>query len=296
MPRAVPAGSGQPMTLRWGWFLVPPFIFSAVLMSASQLTFLEGSFHRDLSLGRSAPDMSLFNYSRLVTDTFYLGVLWITVKLSAIAALATLALGYPVAYVISRWRSRFTPLLLAGIVVATFVTIVIKAFGLIVIFSADGLLNRTLLGLGLIRDAYSIFGTQEGIVFGLMQFTIGYSVLVLYSVIQTIPRSLEEAAEAHGASRARVYWRIVLPLSIPGLVVAGLTIFNMCMGAFTSAALLGGGRVFTLPVLIQRSVMMETKYGMGATLAVVLLISTLTINLVSLVLVRRIKAARTVTG
>ena len=127
-----------------------------------------------------------------------------------------------------------------------------------------------------------------------MQFTIGYSVLVLYGVIQTIPRSLEEAAEAHGASRWRVYWRVLLPLSLPGLLVAGLTVFNMCMGAFTSAALLGGGRVYTLPVLIQRSVMMEMKYGMGATLAGVLLVSTLLINLLSLFLARRLKSAHMV--
>ena len=274
--------------------VVVPFILSFGLMCAAQLAFLEGSLHRDLGMGRVAEAVSLDNYRRFFGDPFFLLVLWATIKVSALAALATLALGYPVAYVIARMRSSWAPLLLAGIVVASFVTIVIKAFGLIIIFSANGLLNRTLMGVGLISEPYSIFGTEEGIVIGLMQFTIGYSVLVLYSVIQTIPLSLEEAAGIHGANRWRVYWRVILPLSLPGLLVGGLTIFNMCMGAFTSAALLGGGRVFTLPVLIQRSVMMEVKYGMGAAIAVVLLVSALLINLVSLVLVRRLDAARLV--
>lgn len=274
--------------------VIVPFILSFGLMCAAQLAFLEGSLHRDLGMGRVAEAVSLDNYQRFFGDPFFLLVLWTTVKVSALAALATLALGYPVAYVIARMRSSYAPLLLAGIVVASFVTIVIKAFGLIIIFSANGLLNRTLMGVGLISEPYSIFGTEEGIVIGLMQFTIGYSVLVLYSVIQTIPLSLEEAAGIHGANRWRVYWRVILPLSLPGLLVGGLTIFNMCMGAFTSAALLGGGRVFTLPVLIQRSVMMEVKYGMGAAIAVVLLVSALLINLVSLVLVRRLDAARLV--
>jgi putative spermidine/putrescine transport system permease protein len=70
--------------------------------------------------------------------------------------------------------------------------------------------------------------------------------------------------------------------------------FNMCMGAFTSASLLGGGRVFTLPVLIQRAVIVETKYGMGATLAAVLLVSVILINVVSVFLVRRLRAAKLV--
>lgn len=282
------------MMRRPGLLLIIPFVLSFGLMSASQLAFLEGSLHKDLSLGRVDPAITLANYVRFLGDPFFLGVLWTTIRVSASAALATLALGFPVAYVIARMRSRWAPVLLAGIVAATFVTIVIKAFGLTIIFSANGGLNQTLLKLGLISTPYSIFGTEEGIVVGLMQFTIGYSVLLLYSVIQTIPRSLEEAAGVHGASRWRVYWRVILPLSLPGLLVGGLTIFNLCMGAFTSAALLGGGRVFTLPVLIQRSVMMEVKYGMGATIAAVLLVTAITINLISLVLVRRLDAARLV--
>ena len=71
-------------------------------------------------------------------------------------------------------------------------------------------------------------------------------------------------------------------------------IFNMCMGAFTSAALLGGGRVFTLPVLIQRTVMMEIKYSMAGTLAAVLLVTVLLINLLSIYLIRRLRSARLV--
>ncbi len=77
----------------------------------------------------------------------------------------------------------------------------------------------------------------SGVVVGLMHFSLGFGVLMLYSVIQTIPRSLEEAARVHGAPRRRMFWRVVLPLSLPGVIIGALMIFNMCMGAFTSAAL-----------------------------------------------------------
>ena len=282
------------MKTRWEMVLLPSFLIVGILIVASQYVFLKGSFFKDLGLGRISDTATMVNYLRFFTDSFYLNTLWITVKTSALAALFTLILGFPVAYLIARMRSRWSMILLAGIVVATFVTIVIKVFGLIIIFSADGLINQALMGLHIIDRPYTIIGNQTGVVVGLMHFTLGFGVLLLYSVIQTIPRSLEDAAQIHGASRWRMHLRVLFPLSLPGVTVGVLMMFNMCMGAFTSAALLGGGRVFTLPVLIQRTVMMEIKYSMAGTLAAVLLVTVLLINLLSIHLIRRLKSARLV--
>ena len=282
------------MHTRWELILLPSFVIVGILIVASQFVFLEGSFYKDLGLGRTGTELQLTNYIRFFTDSFYLNTLWITVKTSGLATLFTMLLGFPVAYLIARMRSRWAMLLLAGIVVATFVTIVIKVFGLIIIFSADGLINKVLMGLGIVDSPYTIIGNQTGVVVGLMHFTLGFGVLLLYSVIQTIPRSYEEAAQIHGASRWRMHYRVLLPLSLPGLTVGALMIFNMSMGAFTSAALLGGGRVFTLPVLIQRTVMMEVKYSMAGTLSAVLLVTVLLINLLSIILIRRLRSARLV--
>ena len=279
---------------RWEHLLVPSFVVSFVLLTASQFIFLRGSLSQDLGLGRLSETLGLENYAVLFTDEFYLHSLWVTVKVSMLATLATLALGFPVAYVIARMKSRFAMWMLAGVVVASFVTIVIKVYGLMVIFAADGWLNKGMMAIGLISRPYTIIGNESGVVVGLMHFTLGFGVLLLYSVVRTIPVSLEEAATIHGANRPRVFWRVVLPLALPGVVVGALMLFNMCMGAFTSAALLGGGRVFTLPVLIQRTVIVETKYGMGATLAAVLLVSVVLINLVSVYLVKRMRVARLV--
>ena len=282
------------MNIRWDTLLIPSFVVSFVLLAASQLTFLRGSLSSDLGLGMLSPTVGAGNYEALFTDEFYLRSLWLTVKVSAIATLCTLLMSFPVAYVIARMRSRWAMVMLAGVVVSSFVTIVIKVYGLIVIFAADGGFNKLMMALGVLDQPYTIIGNVTGVVVGLMQFTMGFGVLLLYSVVRTIPTSLEEAATIHGASRPRVFWRVILPLSLPGVIVGSLMMFNMCMGAFTSASLLGGGRVFTLPVLIQRSVIVESKYGMGATFAAVLLVSVIVINLVSVFLVKRLRAARLV--
>lgn len=280
------------MKARWGLFLIPPFAVTFILMAGSQYVFIKGSFYRDLGLGRIGDTLELANYVKFFSDSFYLHTLWLTIEVSALATIFTLIMGYPVAYVIARMRSRFAMIMLATIVISTFITIVIKVFGLIIIFAADGWLNRFLVGSGILDQPFTIIGSETGVVVGLMHFSLGFGVLLLYSVVQTIPRSLEEAARVHGASRIKTFWRVVIPLSLPGITIGGLMIFNMCMGAFTSAALLGGGRVFTLPVLIQRTVIMETKYSMGGTIAAILVISVLLINLLSILILKRMRATR----
>jgi len=279
------------MKVRWGLLLVPLLIFSFVLLVASQYVFLQLSLHQDLGLGRVGEKLVFENYRKFFADTFYLRILWVTIETSALAAFFTLILGFPVAYLIARMRSRWVTILIAGIVVSTFITIVIKVYGLIVIFSADGALNQSLMSLGIIDRPFTIFGNIAGVVIGLMHFTLGFGVLLLYSVIRTIPVSLEEAAQIHGASRWRVYFRVIIPLALPGITMGALMIFNMSMGAFTSVALLGGGRVFTLPVLVQRVIMMDIKYSMGATIAAVLLFSVIAINLFSIFLIRRMRVS-----
>ena len=280
------------MRARWELLLLPPFVVAFVLMAGSQFIFLKGSFYRDLGLGRIGETLEIANYLRFFSDTFYLRSLWLTVEVAGLATIFTLLMGYPVAYVIARMRSRLAMIMLAAIVSSTFITIVIKVFGLIIIFAADGWVNRFLLWSGLRDDPFTVIGNEAGVVVGLLHFSLGFGVLLLYSVVQTIPRSLEEAAQVLGASRIRMFWRVVLPLSLPGVTIGGLMIFNMCMGAFTSAALLGGGRVFTLPVLIQRTGIMEAKYSMGGTLAAVLLVAVILINLLSVIVFRRLRATR----
>ena len=103
-------------------------------------------------------------------------------------------------------------------------------------------------------------------VIGLVQYTLPLLILVLFGVVQTIPRYLE-AAEIHGARRATIFMRVVLPARGARLIGGGLLAFNMSMGAFTSPVALGGGHVLTMPVLIQQKVIQDSDYAMGAALA-----------------------------
>jgi putative spermidine/putrescine transport system permease protein len=280
------------MKTRWGLVLLPSFLISMALLVGSQYVFLSNSFYRDLRLGRIGPDFTWINYARFFSDSFYLDTLYLTIEVSALATAFTLVAGYPVAYLIARLRSRLGMAMLAAIVLSSLISIVIKVLGIIVIFAADGPINTALIRLGALDRPFSILGNTAGVVIGLMHFTLGFGVLLLYSVISTIPRSLEDAAAIHGASRPRVFWRVILPLSLPGVIAGGLIMFNLCMGVFVSAAILGSGKVLTLPVLIQRTIILENRYAMGATLAAVLLVSALLVNLISALVLMRFRVTR----
>jgi putative spermidine/putrescine transport system permease protein len=282
------------MKTPWGLLLVGPFVLSLVLLVASQLVFLKASFFTDLGFGRTSTTFDFSNYVRIATDRYYLRTLWLTTYISAIVATCCLAGGFPIAHVLSRLRSKWTTVLLSLIVLTSFITIVIQIFGLIIIFRADGPVNRALLALGVIGQPFSLIGSVGGVVLGLIYSAFGFAVMLMYSVAQTIPVSLDEAAAIHGASRRRVFARVILPLSLPGLIVGFLTIFNLCMGAFTSAALLGGGRILTLPVLIQRTMLLDVKYGMAGALSAVLLVAVVLINILSVAVLKRFRAARLV--
>lgn len=280
------------MKARWELLVLPACLVSFGLLAATQLVFLRLSFFRDLRFGRMGITAGFGNYAAVLTDPFYLSSLWVTLETSAIVAILALLLAYPMAYLLARMPPRRAGVLLALAITASFITIIIKVLGLIIIFSADGVLNTWLLSLGIVRRPLSPYGAIWGVVLGQLLYTLPFMLLTLYSVLRTIPRSLEEAAFIHGAARARVIWRIVLPLSLPGVIAGTLVVFNLAAGSFTSPALLGGGKVLTPPVLIQQTAMVQIKYGLAGALSAELLVAVLLINLVSVLAVSRLRAAR----
>ena len=223
-------GSGH-ANFRWGLVMLPAVFISVGMLIVLQSIFLRMSLFQDRGFGLLDATPSLANYLRVATDSFYLSSLGLTLQVALIVVACSLIVGYPVAYILTRMHARPATLIIAAIVEHTaLVAEVIKVLGLIVIFSADGILNRTLINLGLISEPLSILGNVTGVVLGILHFTLGFVILLIFSVLQTIPRSLEEAAEVHGARPFRVFLRVVLPLSAPGVVVAGLIVFSLSVG------------------------------------------------------------------
>ena len=275
------------MRVRWELVLLPALVVSLLLLLASQFVFLKGSLQRDLGMGVMAPGLTLDNFREIFTDAYFLSSLWLSISVSTIAMVITLLIAFPAAHAIARMDGRWSIVLLAAVVVSSFLTIVVKVLGLLLIFSSSGPLNRTLFWLGAISEPVTIVGNVPGVILGLIYYTLGFAILLFYSIVVTIPRSLEEAAEVHGASRAGVFRQVVMPLCLPGIAAGALMIFNVNMGGFSSTALIGAGKILTLPIVIQRTVILENNYRLGAALAVLLLGVVLVINAFAVLLLLR---------
>ncbi|MDB5510876.1 MAG: transporter, rane spanning protein polyamine [Enterovirga sp.] len=283
-PAGRAAGAGRrgrrdPRAVRWGWFLWPTVAVSFVLLVLPQLGFVWMSLHADLGLGQTGDVVTLANYREILSDPFYLRSIWITLYLSVATVVVVVLVGLPTAYALARMSPLPASILLGLILTTSLITVVIKLLGLNIILGSSGMVNAALLGLGIASAPLQLVNNEAGVLIGLVQYTLPLFVMLLFSVIQTIPRSLEEAAEIHGATRLSIFLRVILPLAKAGILAGSLITLNMSMGAFTSAILLGGGRVHTMPVLIQQKIVQSSEYGIGAALSTVLLVFVFLLNL-----------------
>jgi putative spermidine/putrescine transport system permease protein len=238
-------------------------------------------------MGQSSATLTLDNYFLVFSDSFYLNSLWLTFRLSLVATAVTLAVAFPTAYLLARTRSPWIPFLIVLLLISSFVTIVIKVLGLSLVLGREGVVNQFLQWMGVVSEPLRMLNNDSGVVIGLVQYTLPFLVMLLFSVIQTIPPSLEEAAELHGATRLSTFRRVVFPLAMPGITTGSLIVFNLNMGAFTSAVLLGGGRVLTLPVVIQRKIFLDVDYPLAACLATVLVAMVFLFNVTSMFILHR---------
>ena len=274
------------MRTRWENLLWPSLAVFLVLVLGTQLIFISMSFYEDLGFGLLGTELTFASYIEFFTESFYLNSLFLTLRLSATAVALALILAFPAAYVLARSSSPLAGIILSAIVASSFITIVIKAIGINILLGGNGPVNAVLTSM-MIIEAPIRFSGEFKVLVGLVQYTLGFLTLLLYGIIKGIPASLEDAARIHGASALSAFFRIVVPLALPGVVNGGLIVFNLCMGAFTSAALLGGGRVHTLPVLVYQTLMVETRYAMAATISALLLLIVVALNLISVVLIAK---------
>jgi putative spermidine/putrescine transport system permease protein len=277
------------MTPRRGYdlALLGALAASVLLFLVPQFFFVRQSLYENLGLGQVGTELTLTNYKTLLTDRFYLAAFGRTLALSAAATVVGLLLAAPAAYYLARLRAAWVRWLIVLLLISSFVSIVVKVLGLTMLLGTNGPIPATLRLLTGGWWSLSLLHNGTAVVIGLVQYTLPLLVMLLFGVIQNIPVSLEEAALVHGASDWRLARRVLLPLAWPGLVTAGLISFNMNMGAFTSAVLLGGGNVLTVPVLIQRKIILEVDYPTAAALSVLLTLAVVLINLVALAIPSR---------
>jgi putative spermidine/putrescine transport system permease protein len=250
---------------------------SAVLLSLPAVLLLLGAFVGPLAillaysvglLGDDTP-LGLSRYAEVLTDGFYLGVLGSTLRLGLLVTAATLALGYPLAWAVAQARGRRRTLLLAVVIAPLLTNILVRTLGWVVILDDNGILNAALRAISGGRVSQRFLGTDVGIVIALTHVFLPFMVLPMLTTLERIAPSLRESAAVYGAHPVVVFWRVILPLSVPGIIAGSTLVFLLATGALLTPLIVGQGRVWVLPTLIYEQIQL-VHWGRAAALAVTL--------------------------
>ena len=221
-------------------------------------------------------DLTTRHYARIINDPYYLEVIWTTIRIGLWTTLTSLVIGYPLAHWMARIKSRAGHALLLMAVLAPMLTgIVVRTFAWMALLSDKGVVNQTLISSGLISQPLKLMYNETGIIIGLVHIYVPFMVLTLTGVIGRIDERLEQAAENLGASPARAFLEVTLPLSLPGILAGSLLVFALSISAYVTPILLGGFQIMTLPILIYQQISANFNIGFAAALGMVLLVVSL---------------------
>jgi len=256
------------------WFLLSPalilivfafFIPMILLFIVGFQTYVPGS-------GFFEKTFTLENFQRLF-DAYHLTILLRTFKIAFLATVLSLVLGYPVALLLSRSRGRRKSLLLGLILTPLLTNVVARTLGLMIVFATHGPVNTLLdwFGVGPVK----FIPGEMGIILGLTQVFMPYMILSINSVLENLNLNLQNAARDLGCSRLMAFWRVIFPLSTPGVVAGSLFVFLLSFSSFVTPRLLGGGSIMVMTMLIQQQAMQLLNWPFAAAAAIVLMVLSL---------------------
>ena len=221
------------------------------------------------------PGFTWTHYARIFQKGLYLKVIYITFRLALVCSLISLVLGYPLAYLLTRVSPRTRSLLMIFIVLPFWTSILVRIYAWMVILGRFGVLNSFLLKLGLISEPFNLLYNSFSVTLGMVHYLLPFMVFALYSSMSGIDRDLIKAAYNLGASPARAFLRVFLPLSLPGVGAGCLIVFILSLGFFITPALLGGAKDLVMSMLIENQVNVQLNWPFASALGLSLLIFTL---------------------
>ncbi|AUX93115.1 spermidine/putrescine ABC transporter permease PotB [Mixta gaviniae] len=249
------------ITLIVGWLVLFVFLPNLMIIATSFLTRDDANFVRMA--------LTVDNYTRLL-DPLYATVLLHSLNMALIATLCCLLLGYPFAWCLTKLPARVRPVMLFLLIVPFWTNSLIRIYGLKIFLSTRGWLNEFLLWLGLIDKPFRIMYTSEAVVLGLVYILLPFMVMPLYSSLEKLDKPCLEAARDLGASKLQTFWRIILPLTMPGIVAGCLLVLLPAMGLFFVADLMGGAKNLLIGNVIKSQFLNIRDWPFGAATSIVL--------------------------
>jgi len=217
----------------------------------------------------SSLSFSVESYTR-VFDVMYLKVIWKSFKLAIISTVFCLVLGYPVALIISNVKAKYKSILLMFFLVPIWMNFLLRTYAWMAILSPNGFLNRVLSLLGL--PTLSIMPGQTAVVLGMIYNFLPFMVLPIYTSLSKINRNVLEAAMDLGANNFITFLKVILPLTVPGIISGITMVFMPAVSTFVISQLLGGGKELLIGNLIEQQFTVQRDWHFGSALSIILMI------------------------
>jgi putrescine transport system permease protein len=232
--------------------------------------------------------LDLSNYLRIFEDSLYVRAYLSSVRIAATCTVLTLLIGFPIAYGMARARDRWRPVLLMMVILPFWTSFLIRVYAWIGILKDEGLLNSLLLWIGLIKAPLVIYNTEIAVHIGIVYSYLPFMILPLYANLEKHDSSLIEAAVDLGCPPARAFWRITVPLALPGIIAGSFLVFIPAVGEFVIPDLLGGSRTLMIGRTLWLEFFNNRDWPTASAVAVILLL----LLVVPIVLFQRFQAER----
>ncbi|MCD1278552.1 spermidine/putrescine ABC transporter permease PotB [Psychrobacter sp. CCUG 69069] len=247
--------------LIWGWLLIFALLPNILVIAVSFLT-------RDSSAFISLP-ISIDSYVRML-DPLYFEVFVHSLWMASITTVICLLLGYPFAWLVSKAKVRWQPLLMMLLILPFWTNSLVRTYALKLLFANNGLINKSLLAIGVIDAPIDILYTQGAVIAGLTYLLFPFMVLPLYAVFTDLRNDMLLASQDLGASKTQTFWHVVLPLTTPGIISGVLLVLLPAMGMFYVADILGGSRNLLVGNIIKNQFLDARDWPFGAAASVLL--------------------------
>ncbi len=251
-------------------FLFPATAWLLLFFIVPLLIVLLYSFLERGTYGGITWEFTLRNYQR-VTSGLYLGVVWRSIWLALITTVACLLIGYPLAFFIATSSTRWRNALLLLVIIPFWTNFLVRTYAWIVLLRTEGVFNVALQSTQLIDEPLTLLFTPFAVTVGLIYGYLPFMILPLYATMERFNFSLVEAAQDLGANDLRTFFRVVLPLTMRGVIAGSLLVFIPAVGAFVTPDILGGAKTLMVGNLIQNQFLKARNWPFGSALSMLLM-------------------------
>lgn len=246
------------------WLFIAPALAMVVLFYFTPLA-------RVLWISVSEPALGFDNYAMLFTSPPIQRVLWTTARICVFTTAITLALAYAVAYVLTHASPAAQRVMMIGVLLPLWMSVLVRAFAWVTLLRRQGLVNNALIGMGIIDEPLALMWNEIGVTIGMVHYMLPLGILPMWSAMRGIDSRVLAAARGLGASKLQTFARVFLPLSLPGVIGSGLLVFIFSLGFFITPAILGGGKTIMVAEYINHTVHESLRWGVGTMIATTLI-------------------------